>query len=363
MLMKSLNQPMHITITAGTFLKGIMMILLFWLLFVIRDLLLVILTSIVLASAIEPGTQWFTRRKVPRTMAVLTIYILVILLFAAIFYFFVPTLVGDVNDILDTLPAYLETLTANSSERFASFPALQSFVDEFASGGSGDLFGQIQSGISGATLGFLSTASSIFGGIVSFVLIIVISFYLAVQEDGVTNFLRIVIPIEHEKYIVGLWKRSQRKIGLWMQGQLILGILIGVLTYLGLSILGIENALFLALIAAVFELIPLFGPILAAIPAVGFALVQGGLTLGLLVLGLYLIIQQFESQLIHPLVVKKIVGIPALIAIIALIVGGQIAGFLGIILSVPVAAAVMEYITDIEKKKAADLEGLKEMAK
>jgi len=102
-----------------------------------------------------------------------------------------------------------------------------------------------------------------------------------------------------------------------------------------------------------FELIPIFGPILAAVPAILFSLLDGGLTLGLLTLGLYAIIQQFESQLIHPLVVKKIVGIPALLAIISLIIGAQIAGFLGLIIAVPVAAAVMEFLHDVEKKKAA----------
>lgn len=356
--MKSLNQPVNITITAGTIFKGILMILLFWFLFVVKDLLLVLLTSIVIASAVEPGTQWFTKRRIPRAVAVLTIYVAVIVMFAAIFYFFVPTLIKDVDNVLNSLPNYIELVTNTSVERFGNFPEIQSLINELSFANSGELFSRISSGVSGATLGFINTASAVFGGIFSFLLIIVLSFYLAVQEDGVTNFLRIVIPVQHEKYVVGLWKRSQKKIGLWMQGQLILGVLIGVLTYLGLSILGIENALFLALVAAIFELIPLFGPILAAIPAVGFALVQDGVTLGLLVVGLYIIIQQFESQLIHPLVVKKIVGIPALIAIIALIIGGQIAGFLGLIISVPVAAAVMEYITDVEKKKAAELKEL-----
>jgi predicted PurR-regulated permease PerM len=355
--MKDLNQPVSINITAGAILKGILLVLLVWFLFVIKDLILVILTSIVLASAVEPGTRWFEKRKIPRAMGVLIIYVLTILLFAAIFYFFIPTLIIDVNNLFNSLPDYIESFTSRAGQ-LGSLPGVESFLDNLSNGSSNSLIGQIGNSVSGATLGFLSTASAIFGGILSFVLIIVLSFYLAVQKDGVASFLRIVIPIQHEQYVLDLWKRAQRKIGLWMQGQLVLGLLIGVLTYLGLMILGIKNALLLAVIAAVFELIPVFGPILAAIPAIGFALAQDGLTAGLLVAGLYLIVQQFESQLIHPLVVKKIVGIPAIIAIIALIIGAQIAGFLGVILSVPVAAAVMEYISDVEKKKAAQLEEL-----
>jgi predicted PurR-regulated permease PerM len=122
--------------------------------------------------------------------------------------------------------------------------------------------------------------------------------------------------------------------------------------------LGVPNALVLALIAGVFELIPVFGPILAAVPAVGFGLLQGGVSQALFITGLYVIIQQFESQLIHPLVVKKIVGIPALVAILALIVGAQVAGFLGVLISVPVTAAIMEYINDVEKRKLKEMKEL-----
>lgn len=354
--MKNLNQPISITITTGAIVKTIALLLLLYVAFVIRDLLLVILTSVVLASAVEPGTRWLMKRKLPRVISVLLIYVMVMVMLASLLYFFLPPLISDVSQFLNTLPDYLESLSLGA-ERLESLPAVKDVLSNLAESFKDvDFLSSVGNGISGATFGFLTTASTIFGGVISFILIIVISFYLAVQEDGVANFLRIITPIEHESYVLDLWKRSQRKIGLWMQGQLVLGIIIGVLTYLGLSVLGVENALFLAFIAAIFELIPVFGPILAAVPAAMFGFLGGGLTLGFLVIGLYVIIQQFESQLIHPLVVKKIIGIPALIAIIALIVGGQIAGFLGIILSVPLAAVMMEYLGDVEKRKSEQLE-------
>jgi predicted PurR-regulated permease PerM len=354
--MKENDQSINMNISTSTMFRFIFVILLFIFLFTIKGLILALLASIVIASAIEPGTKWFVTKKIPRPIAVLIIYIFVILIFAAIFYFFVPTLVRDVNDVLISLPDYIDSFITSAGQftGFGNFSGVESLLNNLTTGQTGNLIEKITSSLSGATVGLFGAASAVFGGILSFLLILVMSFYLAVQEDGVTNFLKIVIPSRNEKYIIDLWKRSQRKIGLWMQGQLMLAVLIGVLTYLGLSVLGIENALFLALIAAIFELIPVFGPILASIPAIIFAVSQGGFTLGLFVVGLYLIIQQFESQLIHPLVVKKIVGIPALIAIIALIIGAQVAGFIGIILSVPVAAAIMEYISDIEKRKAAE---------
>jgi predicted PurR-regulated permease PerM len=167
--------------------------------------------------------------------------------------------------------------------------------------------------------------------------------------------LRLVTPVEHEQYVVSLWRRSQDKIGKWMQGQLLLGLIVGVLLYLGLVILGVPYALLLAVLAAIFELIPVFGQILAALPAIAVAFGDGGVTAALLVLGLYLIVQQFESNLIYPLVVKKIVGVPPLLVILALLIGAKLAGFLGILLSVPIAAALQEFINDIQKKKDREL--------
>jgi predicted PurR-regulated permease PerM len=112
----------------------------------------------------------------------------------------------------------------------------------------------------------------------------------------------------------------------------------------------VPYALTLALLAALFELIPFFGPILAAVPAVLFGFTDS-LSLGLMVIGLYIIIQQLESHVIYPLVVNKIIGVPPIIAIIALLAGGQLGGFLGFILGVPVAVVLMEMLGDFERRK------------
>ncbi len=354
--MKDSNQPISIHITSGTIIKGIVIFILVYLGFILRNLLLVMLTSVVIASAVEPITRWLMKRKIPRSLSVIIIYLSVFIIITGITTVVLPPLANDIKATLVTLPQYVQAISPQDLEKI---PGLSLVFNQFTNSfSSGDLIQQVGGYAGKATFGFFQTAGTIFGSLLSFVMIIVISFYLAVQDDGVSNFLRIVTPIKHEKYIIDLWKRSQRKIGLWMQGQLLLGVIVGVLTYLGLSILGVQNALLLALIAAVFELIPIFGPILSAIPAIGMALIQDGFSLALITLGLYLIIQQFENHLIHPLVVKKIVGIPSLLAIISLIVGAQLAGFLGMIIAVPVAAALMEYLSDVEKDKVAELEKL-----
>lgn len=342
------NKEISININSATIVKTILFILLIVLLYFLKDLVLVILTAVVIASSVEPITRWFARHKVPRLVAVIIIYATSIICVMGLFFVMIPPLLDEASGLLSTAPQYFDNvrITAPVGNDISTTFSLKEFISEF------------RDSITGATGSILQTVSTIFGGALNFFLIIVLSFYLAVQEFGIANFLRIITPISQEKYIIDLWKRSQAKIGLWMQGQLLLGLLIGVLVYLGLTILGIKFAFLFALLAAFMELIPLFGPVIAAVPAIIVGFVDGGATLGLIITGFYVIIQQFENHLIYPLVVKKVVGVPPLLVILALIIGAKLAGFLGIILSVPVAAAIMEYVHDVEADRKKMMEGM-----
>jgi predicted PurR-regulated permease PerM len=198
--------------------------------------------------------------------------------------------------------------------------------------------------------GFFNIFGQAFGGIFNLILIIIVSFYLSVTERGIENFLRIITPAIHEEYVIGLWQRTERKIGLWMQGQMLMGVIVAMLTYLGLTILGVKYSLVLALLVFVAELVP-FGLILAAVPGVVFAYIDGGVSLGAMTFLLYLILGQFETYLIYPLIVKKATGVSPLVVILSLLVGAELAGFWGIILAIPSAVCLLEFLDDIEKKK------------
>lgn len=347
--------PHLISISAGTIAKVFLIGLFAWVLWHLRDMVLVVLTAVVLASAIEPFTRTLHRWGIARLISVIFIYIILALLAAGVFYFFVPLLVSDAVNLLGNMPSLLDSVSSWSP--FASFSSASAPLAAEAGGDAGFAFGDLMSAFrivaANVSEGFVTTLSAFFGGAVSLILIIVLSFYLAVQEDGVAKFLGIVTPRAYEPYIIGLWRRAQEKIGRWMQGQLLLALLVGILVYLGLTVLGIPNALALAFLAALLETIPLFGPIIAAIPAVFAGYAAGGFPSGLLVVGLYLIIQQFENHLFYPLVVKKIVGVPPILVILSLIVGAKLAGFLGLVLSVPVATTLVELLDDLHKRKLA----------
>jgi predicted PurR-regulated permease PerM len=284
---------------------------------------------------------------VPRVVAVILIYLALFSVFFALFYFFLPSLLEDFATFVAQLPTYLESFTrAGAFDAYTNILGLPSTSTISPQ----DMLEGIRTGlnIDGLFGNAFTAASHIFGGLFSLVLIIVFSFYFAVLDTGVDDFLKIVTPEKHRGYVVDLWRRSQRKIGLWMQGQLILAVIMGVLVYLGLMILGVPHALVLAVVAGLFEIIPVFGPTLSAVPAVAVAFVAGGPTLGLFTIALFVIAQQFENHLIYPLVVTRVVGVPPLLVILALIVGAELAGFLGIILSVPAAATLQELVRDMQ---------------
>jgi len=298
---------------------------------------------VVLASAIEPFTKWLVTKGLPRVLSVVLIYLVSVVMLVSFFYFFLPPLANEASDFFKALPEYMESLNISSS--------LEEITQQSDDMMLSEQFMQLQGVLKASSSSALGAASAVFGGIMSFVLIVVLSFYFAVQEGGLNRFLRLITPPKQQEYIIDLWRRAQIKIGLWLQGQLLLSLIVGVLVYIGLLLLGVEYALLLALVAAVLELIPVFGSILAAIPAVVIAFLTGSPTLAILVIVLYVVINQLQGNLIYPLVVQKVLGVPPLVVILAIIAGAQLAGFLGILIAVPVAAAVQEWIGDIQKGK------------
>ena len=339
------DRSVNITITAGTLVKMLLIVAIAALIYAIRDTVLIVLTAIVIASAIEPGVRKLVKMKLPRVLSVLIVYLVLLSSLGIMFYFFLPVVIGDFANFISSIPQYIQSVTRSGT--LAQYGNLIDFSHTAVS--QADLLRALDLQ-SLATAPFAAVAA-IFGGIFSFLIILVFSFYFAVIDTGVDDFLRLITPRGYQSYVLNLWRRSQHKIGLWMQGQILLGLLMGVLVYLGLVIFGVPHALVLAVITAFAELIPVFGIIFAGATAVAVAFAAGGVSLGLIILAFYTIAQQFESNLIYPLVVTRIVGIPPLLVILALIIGAQLWGFLGIILSVPIAATLRELARDYEARE------------
>lgn len=356
--METPDKVYQVTITRKTIMNVIVLGLIVAALFTLKNLVLVVLTSVVLASFIRTSAETVkTRLGMDRVLSVVLMYLLTLLFFAAVFYFFVPVLVSELSNLLPVIGEYLPKLPVIGGIDLGALGNVDSGVIIAGNQALSGVEGSFQTFLEVAASGVSGTISALFGGILNVVLVVIISFYLSVSRDGIESFLRILTPIEREGYVIDLWKRSQKKIALWMQGQLVLGLLVGILTFLGLSILGVPNAVLLAVVAAIFELIP-FGIFLAAIPAISLAFTAGGISLSLMTVALYIIVQQLEGYLIAPLVVHKVTGVSPLVVILSVLVGLSLAGFWGLILAVPVAVTALEYINDLEKERFRQMQNV-----
>lgn len=330
----------RIDITQNTIFRVIIILVALFFLYFIRDILVILFTSIIIASAVEPAVQRLKKFKIPRVVTVMFVYLAALGILTLVISLLIPPLTEQIKGLGEDLPRIIEdysssfTTVKNLSEQYQVFSSPELFLEKF-----GERLGQFSAGV-------FATTRGIIGGFGAVFIILVISFYLAMEEGGIKKFIRAVTPKEHEGYAMDLFDRSQHQIGRWLQGQLALALVVGVLVYIGLSILGVKYALVLALVAAVLEIIPYVGPILAAIPAVILGFIQS-LTIGLLVIGLYVIIQQMENHLLQPKIMEKAVGLHPVTVIVVLLIGAKVAGITGMILAVPLTSVIGVFISDL----------------
>ena len=240
----------------------------------------------------------------------------------------------------------------NLFEKFEELeiPAVGAFITPKLTEGIKTNLGNLTDMLFSGGASFVEVIAGIFGGIAFVGAVFVLSFYLAASREGVERFLRAVLPVDSEELAVKVYLSAKQKLGLWLKGQLILSFTVGILAFLGLWILGVKYSLTLGILAAIFEMVPFVGPIFTG--ATAFLLgVSESLALGIMVIVLFVIIQQIENHLLIPIVMRKTVGLHPVVAVIALLAGAQIAGFVGIILAVPTAVVIQEIIESRAARK------------
>ena len=334
------------SITTGTIIRFFAVVLVLAAAYYIYDILLSLLCAVIVASAVEPAILWMKKHGIPRILGAIMIYLVIAGFFVFLFYLIFPVMAEELRVLSTTYPQLEENIMAGIMH--TSLLPFFSFFTQNA-----DALLKVPSEYLGKIgEGPFDVAATIFGGLFSFILIVVSSFYLAAQEKGIDAFLRLASPLKYEAYVINLWERSQRKLGRWLRAQLLLGAIVGVFIFFGLTFLGVRQAFLFAILAGVFEIIPIAGPILAAIPAVASSFLQSSV-LGIFTIALYVVVQQTESHVIVPVVMRRVVGLSPLIVVIALLIGGRFAGVLGILLAVPLTTIFAEFIDDWDKKKRA----------
>lgn len=297
-------------------------LILLWIIFQILDILLLFFVAFIFMSALAPLVDRITKFGVPRIIAILVIFFLVI---------------GAIAGLITVGFTPLITQTSRLSQRLADTLGVllqANLIDQ-------SLIRQELSNISGQVV---NITVDVFKNFISFVSVLVVTIYMLLDrqrlEEYGTSFFG-----ERQERGKKLLRRIEDKLGAWLRGQIILSLIIGVASYIGLTILGVDFALPLAIIAGILEVVPVIGPIISAIPAVLIALTVSPL-FATLVAGLYLAIQQLEGHLIVPQVMKRAVGLNPLLVILAISVGGRLLGLGGALLAVPIAVVVQLVIQE-----------------
>ncbi|MFH1233720.1 MAG: AI-2E family transporter [Patescibacteria group bacterium] len=338
------KQPINISITTGAIIKIVLIFLALYFLFIIKDILVILFISLVLASAIDPWVGRMQKLKIPRSIGIFVIYLILFSVIGLTIYLIVPPISEQVGELTNNFPRYSEKI-------ISIFSALKNYsIQHGVLEQVKNSLSMVSSNLQTMAGSIFSTVTGIFGGVFSFFLVLVLTFYMVAGKRAIKKLIRSITPKEREPYVMNLITRIQKKIGLWISGQMILCLFIFVLTYLGLFFLNVKYALILALVAGLTEFVPYLGPILGAIPAILLAFMQAPM-LGLFVFILYSVVQLFENNILVPKVMEKTVGINPIISITALLIGFKIAGIMGAILSIPVAVVVSIFVKDIFNSK------------
>lgn len=322
--------PKTIEVSHRTIIFTALFLLGLWFLYQIRTIILGLFVSVLLMMALLPAVDLLSRYKIPRALAIVLVYILTLLAFGGILAGVIPPLVDQTSSLATRIPTYLEQVGIRGID--------ESLIrDQIAQ------IGTIPADIVRLTL-------SVFSNLITVFAVLVITFYLLLERDNLNKYLTFLLGQGKEKKAKRFIDKLERRLGGWVRAEIILMSIVGVLTYIGLRLLGIHFALPLALLAGVLEIVPNIGPVVAAVPAV-----LAGLTvspvMGLAVAALYFLIQQLENSLIVPKVMEKSVGVRPLVTIISLAIGFKLAGIVGAVLAVPVVLVLQVASSEVFASK------------
>ena len=317
-------------------------------LYLLLDVLVILFLALIISSALDAPISFLEKRKIPRILGAIMIFVAVAALFGVLLYTVIPAAVLEFNSLYNSvLKNYLNIPHLESIETFSSLPSIEkieSSLENFAG-----IF------LKGAGSSLVNIVGAVFGGIVSIIAVFILSFYLAVSKYGVEKFLKFVLPVRYEEYVIEIYEHIKSKIGLWLQGQLVLSLIVGILVFLGLLFLGVKYSLIFGILAGILEMVPFVGPVLVGALAalIGFS---ESFTLGISVIAFFIVIQQLENHLLVPLVMKYTVGLHPVVVVVAFLAGAKLAGFVGILLAIPIAVIIVEILESWADRRKTEKE-------
>jgi len=332
----------NIEVSFKFFLKIFLFLVFLVFLWEIREVILIFLTSVIFAAGIEVWARYLASKiKISYFLAVISIFIFLFFVVSLVFYLLIPI---ALNELKSAIPTIVNLKNSN----LINYPFVREFIENFQEQVSFYL-----ANISKVTLKLL-------GGLANLILIIAIAFYLALQgKNFFQNILSIFLPTYWVRRFMVVWEISQLKFAQWLSGELILMLIVGILTFIGLSVIGVPYAALLGILGGLLEIVPFIGPVMTAIIA-GIISLSKNLYTAVLAIVVIGFIQQLENHVIVPNVMKSKVQLNPVLVILSLIIGGKIAGLIGILISVPFMSAVIEVIKFLKEQNFSLKDILKE---
>ena len=315
-------------ISTSTFVRLILFLLGLWFIFLIRDVLVLLFLVMIIVAGLSPTVDRWSR-SITRPGAVISVFLLLMLAIGLLLSLVVPPLIDQLQQFAVNLPGYAERLSNTDSQSFLS-EATKLIVTNLntVTGQLSDLSGTL-----------LTKTLGVINGLVAMVTVLVLTFYLLLEEEGMKKIYKGIIPREWYDDLTETTRKIAGRLGAWLRGQIVLMFIVGLAVTIGLLIVGSPYALSLGIWAGLTEAIPIVGPWLGAVPGIATGLAQSPLQ-GFLVLLVYLVVQQLEGNVLVPKIMSKAVGLNPVIVIIAILIGAKLYGLMGVFLAVPLAAVV-----------------------
>lgn len=326
-----------------------------WFFLAIKNVIILFLIAAFFSVAFDPFVDRLQSWRVPRAIGILLIYVIFIGLFGIVISSFVPILATEIPNLVNAVLGWVKGYGIDTSIIQDQIAKLQNYLQNIQQSLSKENIKLGFDVLSTISQNAITVVKSIAGGVFSFIIVMVVTFFMVVEENGIKQFLIALFPKRYHNYIIEKATAVENKFGAWLRGQVLLMVAIGVFTFIALKIAGINYAATLATFAGLTELIPYVGPILALVPTLIVAGSQGGFVLAAVAVAIYFGIQQLEGNILVPLIMQKTVGLSPIVVMFAMLVGASfpetINPIIGIILSVPVATAIAVFVQDYAGKK------------
>jgi predicted PurR-regulated permease PerM len=318
--------PRKVEVSHRTIIFTVLLLLSLWFLFQIREIIFTLFIAFILMAALNPTIDRMEKFKIPRPIAILFIYIVFFGSVGVIIAGIIPPFLDQTSTLLERIPRYVEEINLPWLDKevvLAQFSNLGSVPENL-----------------------IKITVNVFTNVIAVFILAVITFYLLMERKKLGKYIDVLFSGDNQQRANEFIERTEKRLGSWVRAEFLLMTIIGLMSYVGLRVLGIDFSLPLAVFAGFLEVVPNIGPTISAIPAVIFGLTISPLY-GLAVAALYFLIQQIENSFIVPRVMLKALAINPLVVIISLAVGWKLGGIMGVILAIPVFLVIQEIASEI----------------